>query len=39
VQYKVQSIPQNYLVDPNGMIIAKNLRGDELQARLAALLK
>jgi len=39
VQYKVQSIPQNYLVDPNGLIIAKNLRGEELQSRLAALLK
>lgn len=39
VQYKVQSIPQNYLVDPNGVIIAKNLRGEELQSRLASLLK
>jgi hypothetical protein len=39
VQYKVQSIPQNYLVDPNGLIIAKNLRGEELQSKLAALLK
>ncbi len=39
VQYKIQSIPQNYLVDPNGIIIAKNLRGEELQSRLASLLK
>lgn len=39
VQYKIQSIPQNYLVDPNGVIIAKNLRGEELQSRLASLLK
>jgi peroxiredoxin len=39
VQYKIQSIPQNYLIDPNGVIIAKNLRGQELQSRLAALLK
>ncbi len=39
VQYKIQSIPQNYLIDPNGVIIAKNLRGQELQTRLAALLK
>ncbi len=29
-QYKVQSIPQNYLIDPNGVIIAKDLRGAEL---------
>ena len=39
VQYKIQSIPQNYLIDPNGVIIAKNLRGQELQSRLASLLK
>jgi peroxiredoxin len=39
VQYKIQSIPQNYLIDPNGIIIAKNLRGAELQSKLAALLK
>jgi peroxiredoxin len=39
VQYKIQSIPQNYLIDPNGIIIAKNLRGEELQSRLSALLK
>jgi peroxiredoxin len=39
VQYKIQSIPQNFLIDPNGIIVAKNLRGEELQTRLAALLK
>jgi len=38
VQYKIQSIPQNFLIDPNGIIVAKNLRGEELQTRLAALL-
>jgi peroxiredoxin len=38
-QYKIQSIPQNYLIDPKGIIIAKNLRGEELQSRLSALLK
>ncbi len=37
--YRVQGIPQNYLIDPNGKIIAKNLRGEELQQRLEALLK
>jgi len=39
VQYKVQSIPQNYLIDPKGVIVAKNLRGEELQSTLASLLK
>jgi peroxiredoxin len=38
VQYKIQSIPQNFLIDPNGIIVAKNLRGEDLQTRLAALL-
>ena len=38
-KYKIQSIPQNILIDPNGKIIAKNLRGAELQSTLAKLLK
>nr|WP_214449178.1 TlpA disulfide reductase family protein [Flavihumibacter rivuli] len=38
VQYKVQSIPQNLLIDPNGKIIAKNLRGEDLQSKLCELL-
>jgi len=37
-KYKIQSIPQNFLVDPAGKIIAKNLRGPELQDRLCELL-
>jgi thiol-disulfide isomerase/thioredoxin len=37
-KYKISSIPQNFLVGPDGKIIAKNLRGEELQQRLAALL-
>lgn len=36
--YRVQTIPQNMLVDPAGKIIAKDLRGPELQSRLAELL-
>ena len=35
--YHIHSIPQNYLIDPNGKIIAKNLRGDELNKKLATL--
>lgn len=38
LKYKVQSIPQNLLIDPQGVIIGKNLRGEELQARLCELL-
>jgi len=37
--YHVESIPQNFLVDPNGIIIAKNLRGEELAAKLKEILK
>jgi hypothetical protein len=36
--YHVQGIPQNFLVDPNGLIIAKNLRGPDLQAKLCEVL-
>jgi thiol-disulfide isomerase/thioredoxin len=38
-KYKVSSIPQNFLVGPDGKIVAKNLRGEALQERLAQLLK
>jgi peroxiredoxin len=37
VQYGIQSIPQNLLIDPAGRIIAKNLRGEELQKKLKEL--
>ncbi|MFD1468880.1 redoxin domain-containing protein [Hymenobacter caeli] len=37
-QYGVQSIPQNFLLDPAGKIVATNLRGEELQTKLAQLL-
>ena len=37
-QYKIQSIPQNLLVDPNGIIIAKNLRGEALGQKLCEIL-
>ena len=37
--YGVQSIPQNFLLDPAGKIIAKNLRGEELKAKLTELIK
>lgn len=34
VKYAVHSIPQNILVDPQGIIIAKNLRGEALEKKL-----
>jgi len=37
LKYKVQSIPQNFLIDPNGKIVAKNLRGPDLEAKLCEL--
>jgi peroxiredoxin len=37
-QYGIQSIPANYLIDPTGKIVAKNIRGEELQSKLAELL-
>jgi peroxiredoxin len=38
VQYKVQSIPQNFLIGPDGKIVAKNLRGRDLENKLCELL-
>ncbi|TXH20392.1 MAG: redoxin domain-containing protein [Chitinophagaceae bacterium] len=37
-KYKVVSIPNNFLVNPEGKIIAKNLNAEELKNKLAALL-
>ena len=37
--YGVKAIPQSFLVDPQGKIIAKNLRGEALAAKLAEVLK
>jgi peroxiredoxin len=36
--YHVSSIPQNFLIDPNGKIIAKNLRAEQLEAKLCEVL-
>ena len=35
--YNIKSIPSTFLLDKSGKIIAKNLRGDELKAKLAEL--
>lgn len=33
-QYQVEAIPSNFLLDPDGIIIAKNLRGDMIAKKL-----
>jgi peroxiredoxin len=37
--YAIQSIPATLLVDPDGKIIARNLRGPELEEKIASLLQ
>ena len=37
--YAVRGIPANFLIDPNGIIIAKDLREDALQEKLEEILK
>ncbi|WP_324678912.1 TlpA disulfide reductase family protein [Hymenobacter sp. GOD-10R] len=36
--YGVDAIPQTFLIDPKGFIIARNLRGPDLEAKVASLL-
>ena len=38
-QFGITSIPQNFLIGPDGKIIAKNLRGPDLERKLETLLK
>ena len=38
-QFEIFSIPQSFLLDPNGNIVGKNLRGPALEAKLASLIK
>lgn len=37
--YNVNAVPANFLIDPSGRIIAKDLRGEALQLKLAELFK
>lgn len=39
LQFGITSIPQNFLLDPQGNLIAKNLRGAALENKLASVLK
>lgn len=36
--YGIKAIPQNFLIDPNGKIVAKNLHGNRLEQKLKELL-
>ncbi len=38
IKYAVKSVPQNFLIDPNGKIVAVGLRGDALDKKLQELL-
>ncbi len=38
-QYRIQSIPASFLLDPSGKIIAQDLRGDDLNRFLEKILK
>lgn len=37
--YSVNSIPDNLLIDPNGIVVARGLRGSKLEAELAEIFK
>ncbi|MBS4064740.1 MAG: AhpC/TSA family protein [Chitinophagaceae bacterium] len=39
VQFGISGIPFNFLVDPNGIIVARNLRGEDLEKKLKELFK
>lgn len=38
-EYGISSIPQNFLIDPQGKIVARNLRGDELGKKMGEIYK
>jgi peroxiredoxin len=38
-QFGIESIPANFLIDPNGVVIGKDLRGEELEKVLAKNIK
>ncbi len=38
-KYGIQSIPSNFLIDASGKIIAKNLRGEDLENKLSEIFK
>lgn len=39
VRFGITAIPQNFLIDPQGLVIAKDLRGEDVNKKIAAYLK
>ncbi|WP_039866611.1 TlpA disulfide reductase family protein [Pedobacter sp. BAL39] len=39
VLYGIKTIPANFLIDPSGKIIARDLRGEEVEQKIAELIK
>jgi len=39
LKFQITSIPQNFLVGPDGKLLAKNLRGPALEAKLQSILQ
>lgn len=39
VKYGISAIPQNFLINPEGIIIAKDLRGEDVNEKIAAFVK
>ena len=37
--YGIQGYPTTYLIDPDGVIVAKNLRGKDLEEKIFSLMK
>ncbi|MBO7561290.1 MAG: hypothetical protein J6X91_08545 [Bacteroidales bacterium] len=37
--YGIDAIPDNLLIDPEGTVVARGLRGEKLQAKLAEIFK
>ena len=39
IEYGIRSIPTNFLISPEGKIVAKDLRGEGIKEKLAELVK
>jgi peroxiredoxin len=39
LKYGISAIPQNFLLNPEGIIVAKNLRGDDVNEKIASFIK
>lgn len=39
VLYGIKSVPANFLIDPSGKIVAKDLRGEQVEQKLAELIR